>query len=405
MLCVVAAAEVAPQETSTSRRGPKPSSIKLTEEGRASLEAIVRRATAPQRDVLRARIILLADQGQSNEEIARALNCCENTARKWRKRYFKAGPKGLRDRPRSGRPRTFTAVQVAQVIETATQWPSNHGVPISHWDARSLQAVALEAGIMESIHPTTIWRWLQDADIQPHRVRYWLQSPDPDFGARMHDVIGLYRSAMEAAGYGDAIFSIDEKTGIQALERKRPDILPRPGIPQRIEHEYIRHGTLCLTAAFNVVTGEVRGTLTPRRPAPVFASFIDSLCREEAAGARKIHLVMDQLNTHWHHDLCAVVAALSGVSYDPNEHERGAERRAFLMRDDKRVVIHYTPKHASWLNQIEIWFSVLVRKLLGRATFDSREALERGILEFIDYYNRCLAHPYRWTYTGAACRS
>jgi transposase len=405
LLAAVAVAESAREQASTRRRGPKPLSIALTEQGRTSFEAIVRRATAPQRDVLRARIVLLADQGLPNERIAQDLNCCENTVRKWRWRFATTGPKGLRDLPRSGRPRTFTAVQVAQVLAIATQLPSDHGVPFSHWNAAALQAVAVEAGITQSIHPTTIWRWLHDADIRPHRVRYWLKSCDPDFGARMRDVVGLYLAAFEAAGYGDAIFSVDEKTSIQALERKQPDMLPIPGFPHRIEYEYVRHGTLCLTAAFNVVTGEVRGALTPNRPAPVFASFIDTLCREEGADARQIHLVMDQLNTHWHHDLCAVVAAHSGISYDPNEHERGPERRAFLMRTDKRVVVHYTPKHASWLNQIEIWFSVLGRKLLGRASFASLEALERGILEFIDYYNRCLAHPYRWTFTGAACRS
>ena len=116
-------------------------------------------------------------------------------------------------------------------------------------------------------------------------------------------------------------------------------------------------------------------------------------------------IVVDQLNTHWHHDLCEAVARLSEVPYDPEQHKIGPERREFLMGTDKRVVVHYTPKHASWLNQIEIWFSVLVRKLLQRETFCSLAELEERILDFIAYYNRNLAHPYRWTYTGTPCCS
>jgi len=354
---------------------------------------------------LRARIILRANDGWSNREIARDLGCDEDTVGKWRKRFAEQGPKGLWDLPRSGRPRTFSAEQVARVLERATQAPQDHGVPFSHWDAGALQRVAVEAGITESIHPTTIWRWLRDADIQPHRVRYWLKSTDPDFEIRMRDVTDLYLSTQDRAARGEVVFSVDEKTSIQALERKHPDRLPIPGIPQRIEHEYIRHGTLCLTASFNVLTGEVFGMLTESRPACVFASFIDQVCRNRAEEVSRIHLVMDQLNTHWHHDLCEVVASASGISYNRDQHRRGADRREFLMRSDKRVIVHYTPKHASWLNQIEIWFSVLARKLLRRETFRSLADLRARILEFIIYYNRCLAHPYRWTYTGAPCRS
>jgi len=221
----------------------------------------------------------------------------------------------------------------------------------------------------------------------------------------MTDVTQLYLATPALAQQGIAVFSVDEKTSIQALERLLPDLPMIPGIPQRVEHEYVRHGTLCLTAAFNVATGEVHGLLTPHRPNPVMARFIDALCRDGAAAAPEIHLVLDQLNTHWSHDLCRVVARYSDLAYDAEAHPTGDDRRKFLMRDDKRVVVHYTPKHASWLNQIEIWFSVLVRKLLQRETFGSAKQLEKRILEFIAYYNRFLAHPYRWTYTGTPCRA
>lgn len=393
------------EKVSAASPGRKPPCIELPSDEKQHLDGLVRRVTAPQREVFRARIILLADDGLSSRDIALQLDCDEDTVGKWRLRYAEQGPKGLRDLPRSGRPRTFSAEQVASVLHMATQWPKDNGIPVSHWDAALLQKAAIDAGITESIHPTTIWRWLRDADIKPHQVQYWLRSTDPDFQTRMQDVTGLYLSAPELASQGIKVFSVDEKTSIQALERKHPDLPPISGTPQRIEHEYTRHGTLCLTAAFNVATGEVHGSLTPNRPAPVFAGFIDGLCHQVGPEAPAIHFVMDQLNTHWHHDFCKVVADHSGIPYDPKEYERGDDRRRFLMRDDKRVIVHYTPKHASWLNQIEIWFSVLARKLLKRETFRSLAELKERILQFMTYHNRYLAHPYRWTYTGAPCRS
>lgn len=363
--------------------GRKPPTIELSTEDRQFLRRLARRVTTPQREAFRARIILLADQGRSNRTIAHQLDCDEDTVGKWRRRFVEHGPKGLRDLPRAGRPRTFSAEQTARVLQLATQAPRQHGIPFSHWDAPALQRLAIEAGITESIHPSTIWRWLQQADLKPHRVHYWLRSTDPDFEARMTDVTQLYLATPALARQGIAVFSVDEKTSIQALQRLLPDLPMIPGIPQRVEHEYVRHGTLCLTAAFNVATGAVHGLLTPDRPNPVLARFIDALCRDGAPHAPQIHLVLDQLNTHCSHDLCQVVARYSNLAYDAEAHPTGDDRRRFLMRGDKRVVVHYTPKHASWLNQIEIWFSVLVRKLLQRQTFDSVKQLEKGILEFI----------------------
>jgi len=402
---IATAPELPPEPLPALQAGRKAPRIELPDEERRFLQKLARGSTTAQREALRARIILLADQGLGNRSITQRLECDEDTAGKWRTRFAEHGPKGLRDLPRSGRPRTFSPEQITQVLQKATQAPRENGVPFSHWDAAALRRLAVEAGITESIHPTTIWRYLKEADLRPHQVRYWLRSTDPDFEARMTDVTQLYLATPELARQGSAVFSLDEKTSIQALERKHPDLLMIPGIPQRIEHEYTRHGTRCLTAAFNVATGVVHGMLTPDRPNAVFASFVDALCRDGAPDAPKIHLVMDQLNTHWSHDLCRVVANYSDIHYDPADHPKGPDRQKFLMRDDKRVIVHYTPKHASWLNQIEIWFSVLVRKLLKRETFRSTTELEQRVLEFIAFHNRYLAHPYRWTYTGAPCRA
>jgi transposase len=384
--------------------GPNPVTISLNPENREHLESLIRAAKSTQRDVLRARIVLLADEGYCNREISRILDCDEDTVGKWRQRFHAHGLKGLRDKPRSGRPVTFSADQKSRVLQKAIESPCENGRPFSHWDSSSLSKLAIEAGITQSIHPTTVWRWLNAADIKPHRVRYWLQSTDPDFEERMKDVTSLYVSTMDRNKKGMAVFSIDEKTGMQAKERKRPDLPVEPGVPQRIEHEYIRHGTLCLTAGLNVATGEVQGLLTSHRPAPVLAKFVRRLC-ESSAEASEIHLVMDQLNTHWHMELCKVVAEFSGLSPDLSQLKTGRQRREFLMRSDKRVVVHFTPKHASWLNQIEIWFSVLGRKLLNRESFSSKVDLANKVSQFIDYYNFHLAHPYRWSYTGTPCKS
>jgi len=197
--------------------------------------------------------------------------------------------------------------------------------------------------------------------------------------------------------------AVEERSGGQALARKRRVVPMIRGIAQRREHEYIPHGTLCLTAGFNIVTGEVQGLLTPNRPAPVFARFLDEVVAS-VPEAEEIHFVLDNLNTHWHHDACQVVAAASRIAYDPKLHQTGELRRAFLTSAKKRVRFHFTPKHASWLNQIEIWFSVISRKMLNRESFASLAELETSILQFMEYYNRHLAHPYRWTYTGAPCR-
>lgn len=389
-------------EATVKPPGPRPPSIELSEEDREQLQATTRRATASQRHAFRARIILLADDGLTNRAIAEEIECDEDTVGSWRRRFSKGGPKALRDLPRSGRPSKFTPDQRARVLEKATERPCDNGLPFSHWDSQALAGLAIEAGIIDSIHPTTVWRWLHDADLQPHRVRYWLRSHDLDFDARMLDITGLYLSALDLAKAGIPTFCIDEKTSIQAKERKRPDLPMIPGTPQSIDDRYTRHGTLCLTAGFEVATGLVHGVLTPGRPATVFADFIRKLC-ETVPDAPKIHLVLDQLNTHWHHETCQVLADLSGIVYEPAVHKLGNDRRRFLMDPEKRVVVHFTPKHGSWLNQVEIWFGLLSRKLLSRESFASLKNLAEKIESFVAYYNRHLAHPYRWTYTGTPC--
>jgi putative transposase len=196
---------------------------------------------------------------------------------------------------------------------------------------------------------------------------------------------------------------VDEKTSMQALERMTPDIPVKVGKTARRDHRYRRRGTTVFLGALQVATGKVWGYFTEERPASVFAEFLRRLC-ESVPDAPKIHIVMDQVSTHWHLEVCRVVAALSGVEFDPSKLKKGAQRKAFLGDANKRVVVHFTPVRASWLDQIEIWFSLLGRKVLNRASFKSVRELQERVVEFVDYYNRFLARPYRWTYTGTPCR-
>jgi transposase len=279
----------------------------------------------------------------------------------------------------------------------ATRPPIQDRVPVTHWSTADLAQAAMVDGIVASISRATVWRLLDQAAIKPHRWHYWLHSPDPEFEPKMLAIVDLYLKAQRLAKRGEIVLSVDEKTSIQALQRRYPHKPPRPGSVERIEHEYIRHGTRCLTASLEVATGEIYGHLTDNRPAEVFADFVESVSRHYRK-AKRIHFVLDNLNTHWHEATCRTVAKLSRCPLPPMA--TGAQRRAFLTKPGKRLVFHFTPSHASWLNQVEIWFGTLTRKVLRRGDFRSVDDLDDKIIEFIQYYDECLAHPYRWTYTG-----
>jgi len=201
-------------------------------------------------------------------------------------------------------------------------------------------------------------------------------------------------------------FSIDEMTGIQALERKMPDIAMKPGRPTLVEFEYIRHGTQTLIASFNVATGRVdKATVGDTRTEADFEAHVRQLLAQ-VPEASKIHLMVDCLNTHQSESLVRLVAELETSTIDLGK--KGcygllysmATRSAFLSDPNHRLVFHFTPKHCSWLNQIEIWFSILVRKLLRRSSFTSQAHLKAKILEFVEYFNRTMAKPFKWNYTG-----
>jgi transposase len=286
-----------------------------------------------------------------------------------------------------------------KVIVLATTKPADLALPFSHWSLEDLAIRIVNDAHYRDMSRSTIQRILNRNDLKPHRCVQWLHSADPDFEAKALAVAQLYLDAPRLYQHGELVFSVDEKTGIQALQRKYPGRAMAPGRPERREFEYIRHGTRCLIASLLVPTGRIVGDVSARRTSRDFGRHIRHVA-EQFPEARRFHWVMDNLNTHWNLAHCRLMARLSGVAFEPRKLRTGIQRRAFLTDPGHKHVIHYTPKHGSWLNQIEIWFSVLSRRVIRRGNFLSKADLTRKILDYIAYYNQHLAHPYRWTYTG-----
>lgn len=258
---------------------------------------------------------------------------------------------------------------------------------------------------MESISPTHLGRLLKKNDLRPHKSKYWLNAKaDERKDERIDDICTLYQEA--ATDNKDEItISVDEMTGIQALERIAPDIPMTSGQPVRREFEYKRHGTQTLLGAFNVATGHIQGLCQETRTEADFVNFVDHIIKENP-GYKIYHFVADQLNTHKSETLVRYVADLCGI----NQEDLGVKgksgilksmktREEFLM-SSRKITFHYTPKHASWMNQIEVWFGILMRKVIKRGNFSSQSDLKKKILDFMDYFNKTMAKPFKWTYAG-----
>jgi transposase len=283
----------------------------------------------------------------------------------------------------------------------ATTKPADVGVPTAHWSLDDLAYHTLQEAHYRDMSRSTIQRILAEADLKPHKSRYWLHSDDPDFEPKALAVCRLYLAAPRLYQRGELVLCVDEKTSIQALERLHPTKPAKPGQVELREFEYLRHGTRCLLGTLVVPTGQVLGSVTARRGRWDFVRHIRDVV-EAFPHIRKFHWVMDNLNTHWTLELCRYLAREEGeaVWQGRPKLRTGAQRRAFLQDPTHKHVVYYTPKHGRWLNQIEIWFGVLARRVLRRGEFRSVEELARRILEYIGHYNAHQAHPYAWTYTG-----
>lgn len=393
-------------------RGPK-YPIKLSEEERIALERLVKSPTTAQQIALRARIILLADTGMKHQEIAKQLAIGMTVITRWTQRWLDKinDPIAarLQDSYRSGRTPVITPPQVCKLIALACESPQAHGVPITQWTHRELAEEAISQGIVERISASQVGRILKKKDIQPHRIRYWLNAKTDERKAeRIADICELYGQALTTSD--EMIFSVDEMTGIQALERIAENLPMRPGKPLAREFEYKRNGTQTLIGAINVATGHVCGQCGDTRTETDFAATIKDLIKTHP-DKKAYHFVVDQLNTHKSESLVRYVADYCGIEDDLGV--KGKEgilhsmpsREEFLSTPGRAIVFHYTPRHASWMNQIEIWFGILAKKAIRRGSFTSKQDLKEKILDFIEYFNRTMAKPFKWTYRGEVlCR-
>ncbi len=339
------------------------------------LERIVREQRGEARIYRRARMVLLAGSGTSVAAIARMTGTNRTRVGDWLRRFKKDGVGGLKDQPRSGRPVEVTSIERHQVIAAACGEPSKFGLERSTWSHESLTEALESSGLVRSISSSTVGRILSEAEIKPHRVKSWCHSTDPEFQPKMLRIVDLYVSPPA----GEPVLSIDEKSGIQVLSRLRPMVPASPRRDARYEFEYRRHGTRCLFGCFNIRSGKVLGRCTLRRTREDFLSFMDLVAKQYRQ--RRVHVILDNLNTH-------------------KDTGRGAFMTEWNRLHGDRFEFHYTPTHGSWLNQIELWFSILSRQVLRYGDFHTADDLVRTIEAFIRRWNRDQAKPFRWTYEG-----
>jgi transposase len=354
--------------------------ITLADADRGVLEERARSYAAPHGEVVRAKIVLLAADGERNAVIARRLGVHVGVASKWRKRFAEQGLGGLADRKRAGRPRVFPAAVVAQVKAMACEPPAAREVPLSRWSSAELAGQAAAEGLVDSVSASTVRRWLAEDAIKPWQYRSWIFPRDPDFAARAGRVLDLYERVWEgrALAEDEYVISADEKSQLQALSRCHAGLPAGPGRAGRVEFEYERQGTLAYLAAYDVHRAQLMGTIAPTTGIAPFSELARRVMTTEPyASARRVFWVVDNGSSH------AGQASIRRMSK--------AWPTATLVQ---------LPVHASWLNQIEIVFSVIQRKVIKPADFADLDALAARLLAFEPRYN-ATARPFGWRFTRA----
>jgi len=352
--------------------------IELTDLMRAELRRLVRAPTTAQSLVSRARIVLLAADGHTNAAIGELTGVCTDTARKWRARFAHNGMEGLDDARRSGRPPRFTPVQVARVKALACQLPAQSGLPLSRWSAPDLAQQMIDAGIVDSISASTVRRWLATDAIKPWQHQSWIFISDPDFALKAGRVLDLYAGHWDGQplGEGDYVISADEKTSIQARCRCHPSLPAGRSRMMRVSHDYHRGGALAYLAAYDVNRATIHGRCEATTGIEPFTALVAQvMTREPYASANRVFWVVDNGSSH-----------------------RGQKAIDRLAEQFPNAIMVHTPVHASWLNQVEIYFSIIQRKALSPNDFTNLDMVEQRLARFEDRYNAA-AKPFKWKFT------
>jgi transposase len=344
-----------------ARRGRPTAQIVLDDTERETLERWARRPKSAQALALRCRIVLLAADGLTNQQIAGELRCNPATVGKWRTRFAAKRLEGLIDEPRPGAPRTITDAMVEEVIVTTLETTPDDGS--THWSTRSLAAKV-------GMNQTAISRIWRTFGLQPHRVEDFKLSTDPQFVDKVRDIVGLYLNPPDAA----VVLSVDEKTQVQALDRTAPILPMLPGVAQRRSHDYVRNGTADLYAALDVASGNVMTKMTDQHRAVEFRAFLNLINRNVPADL-DVHVIVDNASTH-----------------------KAPEIQRWLKRHP-RFTFHFTPTYSSWLNQVERWFAELTTKKLRRSTHHTVRQLRNDIAAWTEHWNAD-PRPYRWHKTA-----
>jgi transposase len=352
--------------------------MKLSSEERLSLESMARRYTSPYCDVIRAKIVLLADEDLSNDLIAARLDTPRQIVSKWRKRFALARMPGLEAQPRGGRKARCSPRLVVQVKALACELPHRLGLPLSRLSIEEIRQHVISQGLVAEISGATLWRWLRSDALRPGQHRSWIFPRDPIFADKAGPILDLYERVWKDAPLGadDYVISADEKTSIPARRRKQPTLPPAPNPPTRVEHEYFREGAWTYLAAWDVHRAKVFGRCEVKSGiAPVDRLVSEVMNQEPYQSARRVFWIMDNCSAH-----------------------RG-QKAANRLRDKwPNAILIHTPVHASWLNQVEIYFSIVQRKVLTPNDFSSLAELEQRLLAFQCPYEPT-ASPFKWTFT------
>jgi transposase len=354
--------------------------ITLTSPERRRLTKLASSRTAAHQQVVRAQIVLDAADGCSNAQIARRRGISVDTARLWRGRYADQRAAGLADRPRSGRPARFTPAQVAEVKALACQLPAETGIPLSRWSCGDLADQVVARGVAPAMSASTVRRILAADALKPWQHRSWLFIRDPAFAVKAGRVLDLYARIFDGIRLGDDeyVISSDEKTSIQARCRCHPTLPPGTSRTMRIEHEYDRGGALAYLAAYDVHHAQVIGLCSETTGIDPFTDLVDEvMTRQPYASARRVFWIVDNGSSH-----------------------RGQAAIDRLTRRYPNTVMVHTPVHASWLNQVEIYFSILQRKVLAPNDFTDLDQVQDRLTAFEHRYNQT-ARPFNWKFTQA----